>query len=446
MKNLRLFQPPSPIQSWTKELDCTEDAPVPFRFTLNHEIEGSEDCLYIEISTPDIKPDKPLPVMFWMSCYCFNRNIDNFLDPAFLNNENVLFIRCGYRLGPFGFISINNIMAPGNCGLKDLVMALKWVQRNIGAFGGDPDNVTIFGNGAGGPLVHCMMLSPMASGLFHKAIIQSASALNNWCLTKNSTLPLFELAKVLGMTTTCEMEVIEELRSMPAQTVMEAYLVLDRKSCELMEYDLLSTPFKPCIEKEFEGQPAFLTKSPALIIKSGKFNKVPLIIGCNNIEANVIEFVNRDFYNDFQKYNENVEILVPKALVTNDSKVLKNIGQKLLKFYLGGEEILTKDTRVQLLQLFTDYYFLYYINKTIRLHSQFMPNHQIFYYVIHYAGEWDVPEDLNMFNTLGHGSETAFMFGIKIPGGMENIFKGSRDSVKTRSRIVKMWTNFAKYG
>lgn len=440
-----MFQPPLPIQSWTKELDCTKEAPVPFKISLNLEIEGSEDCLYLEVSTPNVRPDKPLPVMFWMACYCFNRNIDNLLDPAFLNDENVVFVRCGFRLGVFGFLSINDILAPGNCGLKDLVLALKWIQRNIGAFGGDPNNVTIFGNGSGGPLVHYMMLSPMATGLFHKAIIQSASALNNWSLTKNNQ-PVFELAKLLGITATCKIDIIEQLRLLPAQKIMEAYIELDKETTDKIEYDLLNTPFKPCIEEEFEGQPAFLSKSPLRIIKSGNFNKVPLIIGCNNIEADLIEIINQDFYKDFEKYNENVEYLVPKSLLTSDWDLSKNIGKRLLKFYFGGEEILTKNTRTQLLQLMSDYYFLYYINKTIRLHSQVMPNHQIYYYVIHYAGEWNVPELLNCLNTLGHAAETAFIFGIKAPDEKNKLFKGSRDSIKTRSRIVKMWTNFAKYG
>nr|QLI62118.1 carboxylesterase 6 [Streltzoviella insularis] len=437
------FQPPTPIKPWTKEIDCTKDASLPLHFTFDHDIEGSEDCLYIDLSTPNIKPDKPMPVMFWIGCYGFSSTMDPILDPLLINDQGVIFVRCGFRLGPFGFLSINDFTASGNCGLKDIVMALKWVQRNISVFGGDPNNVTIFGNSTGGAIVHFMMLSPMSSGLFHKAIIQSASALNNWSLAKNPSQAAMELAKELGITKTCKVEVVEELRSLPALKIMKVFFDLEQRGFEKEGTDLFDSTFKPCIEDEFEGQSAFLTKSPPLIIKSGNFNKVPLIIGSNNIEGSVLQFIKKDFYNDFEKFNENVCLLVPRSLA-GEPKLSKNIGHQLLKFYLGGEECLREDTKPQYLQLISDYYFLYYVNKTVRLHSQFAPECPIYYYVLNYAGEWTVPNCLTFFNSLGHCAEIPFIFRLKMPNSP--ICKGSRDSMKTRSRVVKMWTNFAKFG
>lgn len=441
------FLPPVPVKPWTSILDCLDNRPL-CTLSLQKNVIGEEDCLYIEISSPNITPEKPMPVMFWIGTYGFSYNLDSILDASLLNNQQVIFVRCGFRMGPFGFLSINDFIAPGNSGLKDIVLALKWVQKNISAFGGDPNNVTIFGSSSGGAIVHLMILSPMATGLFHKAIIQSASALNSWSLTKNPSQAVMALAKILGIQKTYKVEIVEELKSISAIDIMNAFKILKDERREDSEYDIFDSIFKPCIEVEFEGQPAFLTKSPPLIIKSGNYNKIPLIIGSNNIEAAVLQFTKKDFYNDYKKYNENVCLLVPKSLA-NDPHLSKNIGRQLLKFYLGGEEQLREDTKTQFLQLISDYYFLYYVNKTIKLHCQSMPECPIYYYITNYAGEWVVPEKLTIFNSLGHCAELPFIFRIKPPCDINpnnTYIKGSRDSIKTQSRFVKMWTNFAKYG
>lgn len=433
------MQPPIPIDPWVQVKNCTQNAPLPLCFTINEQIEGSEDCLYMEISTPSINPKKLMPVMFWIGSYGYSSLLDNLFDVSLINDQDVVFVRCGFRLGPFGFLSINDFTAPGNCGLKDLVMALKWVQRNISAFGGNPDNVTIFGSSTGGALVHFMMLSPMATGLFHKAIMQSASALNSWSLAKNPSQNVLDLANELGIKETSKVELVEKLRSLPAKDLMNAVFKIDEKQRTAANHDVFDAIFKPCIEVDFEGQPAFITKSPPIIMKSGNFNKVPLIVGSNNIEGAVIQFIKEDFYSDYEKFNENASLIVPRSLAGED-KLTKNIGQQLLKFYLGGEEHLRADTKTQYLQLISDYYFLYYVNRTVRLHSQFAPECPIYYYILNFPGEWSVPSNLEFLNSAGHCAELPFLFRFKMP----TVCKGSRDSVITRSRVVKMWTNFAK--
>lgn len=437
-----LFQPPVPIPPWTETKDCTQDADLPFTIDIEGKVIGSEDCLYIEILSPNIKPDKLLPVMFWVGCYCFAFNCDDKFDPSFLTDQDIVFVRCGFRLGPFGFLSVQDLEAPGNCGLKDIVMALRWVQRNISSFGGDPENVTLFGNSSGGAIVHFMMFSPMATGLYHKAISQSVSALNNWCLDKNPSQTVIELSKLLGIEKICKSEIIEELKKKPALEIMNAFILM-RETLEAEGNDnIIDALVKPCIEIEFEGQSAFLTKSVPSLIKSGSFNKVPFLIGSNNIEAAILEYKKQYFY-DFQKYNDNVTLLVPKSL-GREGLIAKSIGQQLVKFYMGGEEKLREDTKTQYLQIISDYYFLYYVNRTVRLHTEFAPGVPVYYYIMNYAGEWTVPKEYDFFNSMGHSAEMPFIFGLKINDGP--VCKGSRDSVKTRSRVVKMWTNFAKYG
>ena len=381
-----------------------------------------------------------MPVMFWMGSFSYIFYLDNICDPTLINAQDIVFVKCGHRLGPFGFLSINEFNAPGNVGLKDIVMALEWVQKNISNFGGDPSNVTLFGGSTGASTVHLMMLSPMASGLFHKAIIQSSTALNRWSLEKNPIQSTLDFAKHLGIDKTDKFEIVEELKRLPASTIIESYI--DMSKCAVDE-DIFDTMFKPCVESEFEGQPVFLNRSPLSIIKSGNFNKVPIIIGSNNIEASLLQYLKDDFYEDYEKFNKDLSLLVPRALALDDC-LSQKIALDLKNFYFGNTEKLNKHTRNQYLQLLSDYYFLYYVNKTVRTHIQVAPECPIYYYIVNYAGEWWVPEQLSFLNSIGHFGELSFLFRIKTAGA--SCYSGSRDSVTTRNRVIKMWTNFAKYG
>ncbi|XP_064071505.1 juvenile hormone esterase-like [Vanessa tameamea] len=439
LHNLR-FMPPTLGKPWTNVLDCTQDAPVPLSINLDEVIVGSEDCLYIEVSSPNIKPKKLMPVMFWIGSFNYVYYCDEVFDPTLINNQEIVFVRCGFRLGPMGFLSINEFNAPGNIGLKDIVMALKWVQNNISIFGGDPNNVTLFGSSTGGSTVHFMILSPMTTGLFHKAIIQSSTALNRWSLQKNPTLAVTGLAKELGITKTDKIEIVEELKTIPAIYIMEGNLKLSMPMDGDVTFDSL---FKPCIEKEFEGQPVFLSRTPSIILKSGNFNKVPIIFGSNNTEAAVLQHFHHDFYEDYEKFNQDISLLVPKYLAL-DADLTKKIGHKLLNFYFEGTESLNEHTRAQYLQLLSDFNFLFYVNKTVQMHSQIAPECPIYYYIVNYAGEWCVPKELSFLNSIGHSGELPYLFRIRRPG--MPICKGSRDSVKTRNRVIKMWTNFATHG
>ncbi|OWR41013.1 juvenile hormone esterase-like [Danaus plexippus] len=440
--NLR-FTPPSPATPWTDLLDCTQEAPLPLSLNEEKGKYGSEDCLYMEVNSPNITPNKPMPVMFWIGSCNYAYYIDQLYDSTSIVNESVVFVRCGFRLGPMGFLSINEFSAPGNIGLKDIVMALKWTQTNISVFGGDPNNVTIFGSSTGGATVHYMMISPMAVGLFHKAIMQSSTALNKFSLNKNPTQAAIDLAEKLGITTANKFDMVDELKKVPARDIMEAYKKISDKSISNDDGKLFDVLFRPCVEKEFEGMPTFLSKTPSQILKSGTFNKVPIIIGCNNIEASVIQNIKTNFYEDFEKFNEDVSLLVPKSIAFNE-KLTKTIGEQLLNFYFNGNGVLNEHTRTQYLQLLSDFYFLYYLYDTVRLQYKYAPECPIYYYILNYAGEWDVPKELNFLNSIGHCGEVSFLFRIIMPN--KQFCRGSRDSITTRNRVVRLWTNFAKYG
>jgi para-nitrobenzyl esterase len=143
----------------------------------------SEDCLTLNVWTPDADETARLPVMVWIHGGGYVQGSGNIprLNSPEMAAQGVVLVTVNYRLGVFGFLSHPALSEAqsgellGNYGLLDLLAALEWVQRNIAAFGGDPENVTLFGESAGGALVNYLMVIPRAEGLFHKAISQSAS-------------------------------------------------------------------------------------------------------------------------------------------------------------------------------------------------------------------------------------------------------------------------------
>jgi para-nitrobenzyl esterase len=142
---------------------------------------GSEDCLYLDIKAPEKKFSKLLPVMFWIHGGGNTSGLKDLYDySTMVDRHNVIVVSINYRLGAFGWFTHPSIQGnqkgldkTSNFGTLDIIQALKWVNKNIELFGGDPNNITIFGESAGGHNVLSLMVSPQAKGLFHKAISQS---------------------------------------------------------------------------------------------------------------------------------------------------------------------------------------------------------------------------------------------------------------------------------
>ncbi len=181
------FKAPQPPEPWSEPLDGSEVGPNCAQVSLlNGEVltDTVEDCLTLNVWTPDPIPSEPLPVMVWIHGGGFEGGSGHgdgiytgeHLAPA----ANALVVTINYRLGPFGFLAHQALTAEdparatsGNYGMEDQRFALQWVQANVAAFGGDPGNVTVFGESAGGISVCIHLVSPESAGLFHQAIIQS---------------------------------------------------------------------------------------------------------------------------------------------------------------------------------------------------------------------------------------------------------------------------------
>jgi para-nitrobenzyl esterase len=181
------WRPPQPAKAWNGIRECTQFRAMSPQLVLPNmapDLPISEDCLYLNVVTPARQPNEKLPVMVWMhgGGYAMGCGSDRIWNNYRLPQHGVVVVTLTHRLGPIGLLAHPWLAAEsehavsGNYLFLDLIASLRWVQENISAFGGDPGNVTIFGESGGGAKVSIMMASPLARGLFHKAICESGTA------------------------------------------------------------------------------------------------------------------------------------------------------------------------------------------------------------------------------------------------------------------------------
>ncbi|MDG2531605.1 carboxylesterase/lipase family protein [Caulobacter endophyticus] len=176
------WKPPQPPASWSGERPALKSGPACLQtsrgWNATDAARSSEDCLYLDVRSPRHAPGARLPVMVWVHGGANHAGSGAGTVEASLVDQGVILVSVQYRLGVFGFLSHPDLTreqggASGNYALMDIIAALRWVRDNIAAFGGNPENVTLFGHSAGGQDVGLVMLSPQARGLFARGIMQS---------------------------------------------------------------------------------------------------------------------------------------------------------------------------------------------------------------------------------------------------------------------------------
>jgi carboxylesterase type B len=261
-----------------------------------------------------------------------------------MKSQDMILVTINYRLGVLGFLSTEDEVIPGNFGLKDQVEALKWVQRNIGEFNGDPSQVTITGFSAGGASVQLHYLSPLTDGLFNNGISHSGNALNPWVMMENGKQKAHQVADYMNCSSD-HASLLACLREKPAEN-----LVMLAKKFQPFMYNPFS-PFGVSVEPESDS--AFLTDSPLNLLKQGKFKNLPWLLSQTQDEG---LYPASEFYDDaiLKQINDEWNELAPFILDFNgttadDAEKLK-ISKEIRKFYLGNREI-SKDNFKPFLQV-----------------------------------------------------------------------------------------------
>jgi para-nitrobenzyl esterase len=229
----------------------------------------SEDSLYLNVTAP--KGAANLPVMVWFHGGAFTiltSNSKQYNNPESLTTQGVVLVTVNHRLGPFGYLSHPLLSAEsgyngsGNYGQMDLVMALQWVRDNIAAFGGNPGNVTLFGQSGGGGKTYSLMNSPQAVGLFHKAIVQSGASAIVPGGTPASSLAANENIGI-DLFTRNNVSTLAQARALPWTAIVQA----DTAN------SILRDIYRPNVDYRY------LTKTYAQNVADGMPSDVPLMVG-----------------------------------------------------------------------------------------------------------------------------------------------------------------------
>nr|UUB32777.1 carboxylesterase COEC4 [Dendroctonus rhizophagus] len=437
------FKAPQPPEKWTGIRDATQEGSECYSKSLiTNAIVGSEDCLFLNVYTPKLCSNQFLPVMVWIHGGGFTKGSGgtDLFGPDYLVEKDVVLVTLNYRIGALGFLAFSDpsIGVPGNAGLKDMVMALKWVQKNIREFCGDPKNVTVFGESAGAAAVHFLVLSPMAKGLFHKAIMQSGSALNSFIRGKQTST--YELAQKLGIDSHSDKLILSELQKVPVEELFKA-------SQAIWDSFLISNirPFCPVIEPKSK-EPGLITEEPLELLKSGRYNKVPMIIGYNTLEGIFIYAFMKVFSRRGSDYFLSDMSLVPYTLnLRINSEAFKRVSEEIRRMYgITGEENLMVEADMEKgIKLYTHNYFLTDIYKSAVIHSK-TSKFPVFFY------RFDLDTDLNFIKKIsqvktkgaGHADDLPYFFKTIVTQQP----KAASLEYKLIQKMTKLWTNFAKVG
>jgi para-nitrobenzyl esterase len=420
------WRPPQRAARWHKLRDATEFANHCPQYTTPFGLQScEEDCLYLNVYTPAEHKRRGwhrghgYPVMVWIHGGAgFLGESDDYDPTRLVENEDVVVVTINYRLGFLGFLAHPALSAEtkyggsGDYGFMDQQAALKWVQRNIKHFGGDPHNVTIFGESFGALSVHTQLASPEAAGLFDRAIVQSGAYYLN-------TIPL-ATAEAVGTAAAaamgCTNQTAECLRSLPVETLL-AYQG--------------SAGFTGNIDNKVLTQPIWTA------LQSGEFNQVPVMEGSNHDEWRL--FVALSFE------------LVPPYIPTNDANYAARINASfgglplapiIMPYYPLPDPPTPPGPSIALGAVGTDGIFACNSRTAIRRMANFVP---VFAYEFNdqNAPELFLPPDVvsGMPYGAAHASEIQYIMDVRpvVPAPAL-----TPDQLKLADYMVSYWGHFAR--
>ncbi|CAK9823340.1 Esterase FE4 [Anthophora retusa] len=442
------FQPPIPAKDWQNVFDGSEEGP-----SCPHP-EGkliSEDCLRLNVYTtklPCERENVSRPVMVFIhpgGFYSFSGQSGNF-GPEYLLDHDIVLVTINYRLGSLGFLNTGDSLAPGNMGMKDQVVALRWVQRNIAAFGGNPNAVTLCGYSAGSFSIMLHMVSPMSKNLFHRAITMSSSPFKQEVYSAVSIEGQKQLAKKQA-----------ELLDCPTDTTGSMLLCLCTKPVENFTstfsslFDWKGNPillWQPTVEPEARGVERFLSEHPYDLIRQRRFHQVPLILGCNQEEfGGVIAYYERDAKlgngSLYRELNDNWQKLAPIIFMyERDTPRSNYVSNELRKFYFKDQPI-NSDTSEQLKQIYADSVIIFPMYRSAKLFATYstLP---VYFYKFTYAGRYSFYK-FNDTATYGaaHHDDLQYLFYMK---NFFPYFESDAPEIPMVEIYTSMWSNFVQTG
>ncbi|XP_015608238.1 acetylcholinesterase [Cephus cinctus] len=437
------FRHPRPAERWSGVLNATSlpNSCVQILDTVFGDFAGatmwnpntalSEDCLYVNVVTPRPRPTNAA-VMVWIfggGFYSGSATLDVYDHRTLVSEENIILVSMQYRVASLGFLYFGTPDVPGNAGLFDQMLALQWVRDNIAAFGGNPDNVTLFGESAGAVSVSLHLLSPLSRHLFNQAIMQSGSPTAPWAIIsrEESIVRGLRLAEAVG----CP----HERDSLQAVIdCLQQSDPLDLVNNEWGTLGICEFPFVPVIDG------SFLDETPQRSMATASYKKANILLGSNTEEGFyfIIYYLTELFRIDG---TEDVEVSREEFIraVTELNPYVNQIARQAI-IYEYTDWIRPNDPHVNrdaLDKIVGDYQFTCNVNEFAE-HYASTGNTVYMYYYKHRSANNPWPK----WTGVMHADEISYIFGE--PLDMSK--KYTTEEIHLSKRMMKYWANFAKTG
>ncbi|XP_057711660.1 acetylcholinesterase isoform X1 [Corythoichthys intestinalis] len=463
----RRFRPAEPKRPWKGVYDAHHYPNACFQFVdttfpgftgsemWNPNREMNEDCLYLNVWVPPSPRPHNLTVMVWIyggGFYSGSSSLDVYDGRYLAYTETVIVVSMNYRIGAFGFLALDGSSeAPGNVGLLDQRMALQWVQDNIHHFGGNPKQVTIFGESAGGASVGFHLLSPDSRPVFTRAILQSGVPNTPWATVSpaEARRRAMQLAKLVGCNGGNDTEIVDCLRGKtPQELIEQEFQVLPWMS-------IFRFSFVPVVDGDF------VPDTPEAMLNSGNFKDTQVLLGVNQDEGTYFLLYGAP---GFSKDNdslisrgdflEGAKLSVPHANdIGLEAVVLQytdwmdeNNGVKnrdALDDIVGDHNVICP--LAFFARAFAQHNALKSNAGTVNCATSFsldaisLFQSGVFLYLFdHRASNLPWPEWMGVI----HGYEIEFVFGLPL----DKKFNYTQDEEKLSRRTMRYWANFARSG
>ncbi|KAL3990115.1 Acetylcholinesterase 1 [Acanthocheilonema viteae] len=452
------FRKPKPKQPWRTPLNATKmpNACMQSSDTYFGDFQGatmwnsnvpvSEDCLYLNLVVPGkINRNARLPVMvwiygggFWSGCI----SLDVYNPKIITSEENVIFVAMNYRVSVFGFLYMGREEAPGNMGLWDQLLALKWVRKNIDLFGGDPNQVTLFGESAGAASVSMHLLSPKSAPYFRRAIVQSGSVTAPWAIESREvaiarSVILYDDMRCGNMSKDPQNWNLEKVLRCLMDAPAEA--LRDSEWAPVMEF--ADFPWVPVVDGDF------LIEQPTTSLKRGNFKLSELLIGSNLEEAIYFIvyqlgdifpprdfFIKSDFVTNREEWLRSISNLLPRQML----KAPLALASIIHEYEPADLPIKPSDWVNSLDKMLGDLQFTCNSNE-IALANSMHGGDTYYYYFTHRSTQQTWPKWMGVL----HGYEINFIFGE--PFNTKK-FTYTKEEQELSMRFMRYWANFARTG
>ncbi|XP_034488753.1 esterase-5B-like [Drosophila innubila] len=442
------FEAPRPyLRQWRDIFDATQPPKYCLQWSMviyeSNKLMGHEDCLTVSVYKPknDSRTSFPVLAVIHGGAFMFGGPVDVGHE-YILASGNMIVVKMSYRLGPLGFLSAGDVDLPGNMGLKDQRLALNWIKKNIASFGGEPENILLFGASAGGASVHLQLLQEDIAQLVKGAISLSGNALDPWVVQQGGRAKAFELARLVGCRDmSSSAEVKKCLKSKDANDIVSAV-----RHFFVIGYVPFAV-FGPVIEPD-DATESFLIQHPEDIIRSGKLAEVPWLISYatedGGFNAAVLLEKQSDGKELIEELNTRWNELAPDFLYYRQSmssiEQMDNYSDYLKREYLGDRSF-NLDSYWDVQRMFTDILFKNSVKKVIDLYKEYGQS-PIYAYVYDNPPEaglaqWLARRSDIHFGTV-HGDDFFLMFGKQLQDTLPS------DKKIISQNFIQMMEDFAQ--